>query len=296
MTSLSRSARWRLFALIGTLAAVAVAIPVASGASAHAKLRPSALNQSRLVVAPTVLKANKSSAGKTCAGGSLAAGKYSSLTITGFCTVDAGVVVVVHNLTVAPNAGRIAAFGGGPRLVVGGNLVVKTNGVLILGCEPEVFTCINDPDQQLGTLASSGTVFGSLEATKALAVLVHYSSVGQNLQLAGGGGGLNCNNQAALNGSPAYATVEDVSVGGNMTITGWRTCWLGVFRTAVSGNARYQNNVTADPDGNEIQTNNVKGNFGCTGNNPVPQRGDSDGTPSVVFGLATGQCAALVRH
>src|SRR5215510_3160105 len=74
----------------------------------------------------------------TCSGGSVAAGSYSSLTISGFCTVDAGTVNVATNLPVAPGGELVAAFGGSD-VHVGGNVTVQSNGVLILGCEPEAF-------------------------------------------------------------------------------------------------------------------------------------------------------------
>lgn len=291
--------RWRAVGSVAVLAAVAVAIPVGSGASTHRHLRPSALHQSKLVVAPSVLKAHDAqvnSVNGMCAGGSIAAGTYSSLTITGFCTVDQGVVVVQHDVIVAPNAGLIAAFGGGPQLVVGGNLRVQNHGVLVLGCEPAAFACINDPDQNVGTLSSRGTVFGNLEAHDALAVLVHDTTVGRNLRLQSGGGGVNCTSQPALGGSPAYATFEDMSVGGSVSIIHWRSCWLGLFRTTVGRSVDFRDNVTADPDGNEVQTNIVNANLNCRGDHPAAQQGDSGGNPNIVLGNAIGECAALVGH
>ena len=296
LKSFRHPARWRLLAVLATFAAVAVAIPIASGASTHAKLRPSALHQSKLVIAAAVLKPHgpKPGPANTCAGGSIASGTYDSLTITGFCTVDQGVVTVKHDVTVKPNAGLIAAFGGGPELVVGGNLNVQTNGVLVLGCEPGAFICFNDPDQENGTLSSRGTVFGNLDAHNALAVLVHDTTVGNNLLLHGGGGGVNCDGQDALGGSPAYATFEDVSVGRNADIGHWQSCWLGFIRTTVQGNVNFHDNVTADPDGNEVTSNIVNGNLNCHGDNPAAQVGDSQGSLDIVLGHATGECAALV--
>ena len=52
-------------------------------------------------------------------------------------------------------------------------------------------------------------------------------------------------------------------------------------------------NSTADPDGNEVDTNVVQGNFVCSGNNPAAQVGDSGGFPNIAFGKATGECASL---
>jgi hypothetical protein len=297
MKSLTRRNRWRLAALLVSAAALIVVIPTALGAgSAGTKMRPQLQRQSRLVIAPSVVRhalATADSTATTCAGGSIAPGTYSSLTITGFCTLDAGNVSVRHSLTVEPNAGLLAAFGGGPNLTVGGNVNVRTNGVLVLGCEPEAFVCFNDPDQTVGTLSSKGTVFGNLQAHNALAVLVHNSFVGGDLTLDGGGGGVNCDPQDALFGSPAYATFEDTSVGGTATIKHWRSCWLGFFRATVGHNVNFRDNVVADPDGNEVQTNTVRGNLVCNGDSPAAQVGDSGGSPNTVLGRALGECAAL---
>src|SRR5689334_20732095 len=79
--------------------------------------------------------ASNAASASTCAGGSVASGSYSSLTVTGFCTVNGGSVSVATNLTVAPGGELVAAFGGSD-VHVGGNVVVQSNGVLILGCEP----------------------------------------------------------------------------------------------------------------------------------------------------------------
>jgi hypothetical protein len=296
MKALTQRRRWRLFALLVSVAALAIIIPTAFGASAGAKSKPQLQRQSRLVIAPSVVRrgqAMKASTSTTCSGGSIAPGTYSSLAITGFCTLDAGSVVVQHSLTVEPNAGLLAAFGDGPNLTVGGNIYVRTNGILVLGCEPEAFVCFNDPDQTVGTFSSKGTVFGSLQAHNALAVLVHNDYVGGDLTLDGGGGGVNCDSQDALFGSPAYATFEDTSVGGTATIKHWRSCWLGFFRTTVGRSVDFRDNIVADPDGNEVQTNTVRGNLVCRGNSPAAQVGDSGGSPNTVLGRALGECTAL---
>ena len=92
-------------------------------------------------------------------GGSVAAVSGSPLMITGFCSVDLGTECHT-NLTVAPGGELIAAFGGSD-VHVGGNLTVRSNGVLILGCEPEAFVCFNDPDQVNGTLTTNDTIGGT---------------------------------------------------------------------------------------------------------------------------------------
>jgi hypothetical protein len=233
----------------------------------------------------------------TCSGGSIDAGSYSSVTVSGVCAVDSGNVTVQHNLTVAPGGVLFAAFGGSD-LTVGGNLMVQSGGVVVLGCEPGAFTCFNDPDQSEGggTLLTHHVIGGSLIATDALAVITHANTIHGNAIISGGGGGVTCDSQDALQGSPAYADLEDSTIGGNVVITGWHSCWLGVIRNNVSGNVIFNNNVLADPDGNEIVTNTIGGRLNCNANSPVPQVGDSEGEPNDVGRGAGGECADIVAQ
>ena len=236
----------------------------------------------------------------TCFGGSVAAGVYSNLSIAGFCNVDSGSVTVEHNLTVLPGGTLNAQFGGtdtGPApsdVTVGGNLDVQTNGVLVLGCEPGHFTCQNDPDPSTGgTFSNSASVGGNLTAEDALAVVVHVTAIGRNVTMSGGGGGVTCSGFLPVLLSPPYGDFEDNTIGGNLTISGWQSCWLGAFRDTIRGNVDWHSNVTADPDGNEIATNSIGRNFNCAGNTPNPQIGDSGGLLNLVSGRANGQCVNL---
>jgi hypothetical protein len=61
----------------------------------------------------------------------------------------------------------------------------------------------------------------------------------------------------------------------------------------VNGSVRLNNNVLADPDGNEYVTHMIHGSLHCRGNSPAPQIGDSEGSPNHVTGAKTGQCAQL---
>lgn len=306
MSVLRRFGRVRLLGALAVVLVAAVAMPAASGAGPFARAGAKQLCSHQCsgaaVFSPSSvqkgeMKMSGSSKGAanaaTCAGGSIAPGTYASLKVTGFCTVDQGVVKVQHSVTVEPNAGLIAAFGNGPQLAVGGSLFVEQNAVLVLGCEPEAFTCINDPDQQVGSFSSKSTVYGSLDADNALAVIVHNAYFGHDVKVDGGGGGVNCDSQNALFGSPAYATFEDTSVGGTVRIADVQTCWLGFFRNSVGRNVWYHGNTTADPDGNEVDTNTIQGYLTCTDDNPAPQVGDSGGFPNVVFGRATASCSSL---
>ena len=240
----------------------------------------------------------------TCSGGSIAPGVYSNLNVAGVCTVNAGSVKVKNNLTVLSGGILIAAYGGrdkvhGSNLNVLGNLYVLTNGILVLGCEPVNYICYNDPDQKVGTYFTRDTVGGSLIAEDALAVVAHLDVICQDVTMTGGGGGVSSCSESlpALNGAPPYGDFEDMIIGGNLTITGWQSCWLGVARVVVAQNVDFNDNLTGDPDGNEIVTDSIRGNLNCAGNSPKPQIGDSGGSLDNVFGHAHGQCAnaSLVR-
>ena len=233
----------------------------------------------------------------TCTSGSVASGVYSNLNIAGTCFIDAGSVTVEHNLTVLSGENLIAIFGGSD-VMVGGNIVVEANGVLILGCEPIHFICANDPDQTVGSLSTADTVGGNLTSESALAVIVHATIIGRNVSLNGGGGGVSCIPSPVLGGSPPFTDSEDVTIGGNLTITGLQTCFIGVFRNTITQNFVLNGNVDADPDGNELADNSIVHNLNCAGNSPSPQIGDSGGGPSTVFGRANGQCnnPTLVQH
>ena len=143
-------------------------------------------------------------------------------------------------------------------------------------------------------MTTSDSVGGNLTANGALAVLAHHDAVGGNATVTGGGGGVNCDPQDILEGSPASATFEDITIGGDLTINDWHSCWLGAFRNTIHGNLNFHDNVTADPDGNEVATNTVAHNLNCSADNPAPQFGDSGGSPNIVAGRATGQCRRLV--
>src|SRR5579864_7770817 len=198
----------------------------------------------------------------TCTGGSVASGVYSNLQIAGNCAVNAGPVTVVHNLTVLPGGNLTAVTGGFPGaaissdLTVGGNLDVQAGGILNLGCEPFHFKCPNDPTADGGKYSTRHTIAGNVTADDALKVVIHHTDIGLNVSVNGGGGGVSC---AVQNGVLPYGDMEDNTIGGNLRIIGWQSCWLGVVRSTVMHNVDFNGNVTFDPDGNEVTNNSVVG-------------------------------------
>lgn len=235
----------------------------------------------------------------TCSGGSVAAGVYKNLKIAGACTVDAGSVTVEHDLTVLPGGSLVALTGGigaapaSSDLTVGGNVEVQAGGLLNMGCQPIFYPCVNDPDQAVGSYSTHDTIVGNLTADNAFSLVVQHTSIGGSVRVTGGGGGVDTCSESipALQGAPPYGNFEDDLIGGNLTITGWRSCWLGVFRVTVLQGTEWVDNVNGDSDGNELGNNTFVGKLHCSGNSPSNQIGDSGAGPSTVLGKATGQCA-----
>jgi hypothetical protein len=237
------------------------------------------------------------------------AGTYSFVVIHGVCAVDAGPALVRHDLVITKNSALVAVFArndvtgnGHSRLTVGGNLIVEPGGSLVMGCESKVtnvfghpspvFPCVDDPHQKHPTLNSHDTVRGSLVAFQPLGVVVHNSTIRGNVAEIGGGGGVNCKLKGIFKAfkSPAYSDYEDNHIGGSLTATGVRSCWMGAFRNQVYRNLRVSRNRMADPDAMEIATNAVHRNLTCRDNHPAVQFGDSDGHSNRVGRRARGEC------
>jgi hypothetical protein len=206
------------------------------------------------------------------------------------CTIPAGVVTVHGNATIASNAALDAT---GPSIEAGtltvlGSMMVGPNGILALGCTPEI-GC-------QGT--TNDSVAGNLVAFNALGVLLHGDTIGGSVFVQGGGGGVNCNLSPLFTSfagfpSPVYSTIEDNIVNGSVSVLALRTCWFAVIRDQVKGNVTVDYNTAADGDATEITDNIIGGNLSCFGNNPAAQVGDSLGGPNTVAGKKLGECVIL---
>ena len=265
------------------------------------------------MVAPVVVfgqaeVASAAASAFTCSGGtattptSLPAGTYSSVDVQGVCAVNAGQVTVTGNVTVDANTGAlVAAFAnndggaGTSGLTVDGNISVASGAILILGCKASSFPCVDDPNQANPTLNSPDTVQGSITGNGDTSIIVHDSTIGTDVTETNASPGLTCTPSgtfAALTGNtPTYSDYEDNTISGNLRVTGMKSCWFGALRDNVGGSVTYANNTLADPDASELHTNQIAGNFLCTGNSPVVQWGDSTGGINTVGGFATGECA-----
>ncbi len=274
-----------------------------------------------LVLATVITGATAAAAGEaypqgnTCSGttgspGVLAGFYAGNVVVTGVCDVDGGAALITGNLTLAPGSALNATFAlndvagkGKSSLTVFGNVSVGSGAVMAMGCEPNYFPCSDDPNAGTGgTLTSQDHVNGYVEASQALTVIIHATTISGSLTYSGGGGGLSCDVPVsgilappALD-SPPYFDAEDNTVGGNLSITGLQTCWMGALRNHVRGDLVDSNNTMGDPDGDEVLANVVSGGIACFSNSPAVQYGDSDSSPNQVRGAASGECAFNVKQ
>ncbi len=265
-----------------------------------------------------------------CTGGNVPPGSYRSIIVTGVCYMPAGTIRVRKNLVVAPGALLDATTPGdglaltppGPpappllpagtplvpaTLDVGGDVFVGNGAVLSLGCSPNI-SC---PEA-----VTYDHIDGNLTAIGALSVVVHSTRIRGNFSLLGGGGGpavvdgvgsgaclgsppfsgidvpapAPWSSDPSLVGTPVYSDSEDNSIGGNVTILGLQSCYLGLFRTQIGGSATIAGNTMGDPDAVEVASNLVGRNLICLNDVPAVQWGDSLGAPSIVGRFGIGQC------
>jgi hypothetical protein len=134
---------------------------------------------------------------------------------------------------------------------------------------------------------NNGRISAGVHATDAASVQIHFVTINGGVKIHGGSGAF---------GGPfdvTWNTIEDSHINGGVTIAGYNGFWMGFIRNHVNGSVNLNDNVLADPDGNEYVTNTINGNLNCAGNSPAPQVGDSEGSLNEVTGAKTGQCASI---
>jgi hypothetical protein len=256
---------------------------------------------SACVAAPSAVAARVSRCTGTAEAPGILSGQYAGpVFVEGVCKVNSGRAVVRGKLVVTEGSTLLAAYGQNKsRLTVRGLVRVLKGATLVLGCEPEHFRCLDDPDPADPTLSSRGRIFGDLIANEALGVIVHNSRIAGRVRQTGGGGGESCEPTGPFLelGYPVYSDYEDTTIRGNIRVSGLESCWLGLARLHVSGDMRIKENQLADPDAIEILANVIHGNLVCVGNSMVwnsadlteelyPRRPE----PNTVIGQRRGQC------
>ena len=221
----------------------------------------------------------------TCAGGDIPSGTYASIAVSGFCDVPAGAVVsVVGNIDVGAGA-LLDAQSAPSTITVGHNVTAAAGSFLGLGCQPDYplntgHPCAVDPSGH-----SIVTVTGNITSTDASTVLLNGITVGRNVTLTGGGGGIPW-------------SIKNDMVAGNVTISDVTADWLGMLFNQIAGNATLTNITATDPGdpGRKIFVvrNTIGRNLNCSGLEPGVSGGFFPGEVNTVGRNATGQCAALV--
>ena len=226
--------------------------------------------------------------------------------IQGVCVVNGGPANIHGNLVLAPGSALNATFAlndvagaGTSSLNVQGNVLVRRGAVLGMGCEPKASPCSDDANAATGGyLTGQDHVQGNLEATNALAVITHASSIGGSVTQIGGGGGLSCavptTGIFSLLKSPVFSDYEDNTIGGSLVVNGVTSCYFGDLRNQVAHDLSFSLNRMGDPDANEVLSNPVGGDIACIGDVPAVHYGDSQGLPNLVVGKAFGQCSFSV--
>jgi len=195
------------------------------------------------------------------------------------------VIRVVGNVNVAAGA-SLDAQSAPSTITVGRNVSGAQGSTIGLGCQPRSYTgnsaheCSVEP-----TGHSVITVKGNISARDAATVLLNGMTVKGNVTLFGGGG-------------PIPWSIKNNTIGGNLTVSGQTTDWLGVLFNRVGRNVTLiKINVTdTDPGapGVYIVQNTIGSNLTCFKLTPGVSGGFVPGAVNVVGRHATGQCAALV--
>lgn len=159
-----------------------------------------------------------------CSGGAIASGSYSSLTVKGDCRVAADAMVLVSgNVTVLAGA-ALDAQSAPVTVTVKGNVTAAKGSFVGLGCQSPADTgnsahpCAENPQGR-----SDIAVGGNVTLNAPFAVMLNGIDVDKNVTVTGGG-------------SPVPWTVKNSTIGGDLTMTGVTTDWLGINFNTIAGN------------------------------------------------------------
>ncbi len=228
-----------------------------------------------------------------CSGGEIASGTYSSIIVTGTCSIAKNAVVTVKgDVTVRRNA-ALDAQSSPSTLTVGGDVRAEKGSTLGLGCQPPAVTgnsahpCvdadgnpINDP-----SVFSTIRIKGGVTATRAAVVLINGVEVGRSVTVIGGG-------------SPVIPwSVKNSTIKGNLWVGNVTTYWFGALFNKVGRNVVLWNiTLVEDHPGAAgvvyVVQNKIGRNLMCKGL-PGVSGGFVPGAVNTVGGKALGQCSEL---
>lgn len=221
------------------------------------------------VLSVTGSSAVGSSGPKFCSSGKITAGTYNGVVVTGVCTFDGPKITVNGNLIVAKGASLNDHAASTTTVVVTGNVIVGSGGILGLGTyNPEA--------------PHNSEVGGSIIAMDPTSLYVSFVKVHGDFVSSGG------------SGPGRNFPTKDNWIGGDLTMVGWSGFWSGAIRNTVGGSVLYSGNRGENPDSSEVMTNIIHGNLICNGNTPkAAVNPDDGGQLNVVGGVAVGECEQL---
>lgn len=221
---------------------------------------------------------------KTCSGGTIS-GTYDTLRITGPCVVPFPGSLTVHgNVVVSGSHAALRSYSPAP-VRIDGNVIVRQGGLFGVG----------NPAPQGQPCVATDTIGGNVFANGGLTVILNCTKVDGNVISLGGGdrsATSQCDTAAPL---AVNFVVKDNVINGNIAVSGWRGCWLGILRNQVNGNVALLGNHPARMDGNVVVDNTISANLICYANSPAPQIGFAHSNfypPALnhVAGNRIGQC------
>ena len=197
----------------------------------------------------------------------------------------AGLLVVGGSLTVDGSV-RVepeAAFGVPTNLTpvrIGGSVRVLANGAFILGTETP-----GGPD--------FASIDGTVRGVDASTVQIHNTRVFGEVTMTGGGG-LNAvvDEVTGTSVDNNFNDLEDDQISGHVRVTRYDGVWAGILRDVISGPLSFTYNSEApNIDEYDIGSDLIDGSARCSHNDPVPNTGASEGSPSIVHGPVLGDQA-----
>ena len=270
---------------IGIAVVAALAVPLeVSGATPSFAGPPPAYTCSGTLSSPEIIPAGtyksllmppaslcKILGGSVVVNSPLALGDGAGLGVfSGFLTINGG-------LTVGANALFGAGVGHNPNstpLTINGPVHVRSGAALIVGEESPyqpVFAHLNGP----------------VDATNASSVQIHNTAVSGPVAINAGGG----DNALleAFQGFGPFNDLEDNTLGGPVSETGYHGEWAGVLRNVIGGPLTFSKNSEApNIDEYDIGSNAINGPATCDDNVPAPNLGKSPGYLSIVNGPIRG--------
>lgn len=249
---------------------------------------------SAMIFTAGIASASPAHSNVTCSAGTIASGTYASLSVTGACTVPDGGVVTVNG-TVVVKAGATFNAMTASTVNLNGNVLVGRDATFAFGCSLGLTFPPFPGGPTFCTAVSHSQVNGNIVAAQPRTVKINGVTVNGNIVSIGGGVPVSGPDPGGCEERPGALNypIKDNTINGNMLISGWTGCWLGVIRNVQHGNLVLIGNYPASVDAMEIVTNTISGNMICLANSPTPQIGDSGGILNSVTGAKVGQCRTL---